>query len=342
MHFARLRDGMSSAPTPDEIWKDARWLAQAVDPRAGLVRLVEMTPQDYRDASFLDDRMFEKQRVSHLPSWDEAAGATPAGARRDARWIFHIGHVGSTLIARLLGELETVLSIREPRALRDLTFFSADVRGRFVPTLQALFSRTFAAEQVALVKATSLVSEIAGELVPQEGSALFLYATPRNYIAGILAGENSRKELSGMADMRSQRLSSRGMNLPAPRSEADLAAAAWTCEMTALEAAARPKTYWVDFDQALGDLEASLQGLADFFELAASQDEIEAIAGSPLARRYSKATEYEYSAELRRDLLDEAAALHAEDIESALAMLNAASETAPLLRKALDRAQAES
>ena len=45
---------MSSGPTPDEIWKDARWLAQAVDPRAGLARFVEMTPEDYREASFLD------------------------------------------------------------------------------------------------------------------------------------------------------------------------------------------------------------------------------------------------------------------------------------------------
>ena len=333
---------MSSALTPDEIWKDARWLAQAVDPRAGLVRVVEMTPEDYRAASFLDDRMFEKQRVSHLLSWAEVAETMPASARRDVRWIFHIGHVGSTLIARLLGELDSVLSVREPRALRDLTFFPAQVRSRFVPTLQALFSRTFAAEQVALVKATSFVSEIARELVPEGGSALFLYATPRNYIAGILAGENSRKELAGMADMRSQRLASRGISLPAPRTEADLAAAAWACEMTALETAAQPNTRWVDFDQALGDLEGSIQGLADFFGLSASNQEIAAIAGSPLARRYSKATEYEYSAELRRDLLAEAAALHGADIESALAMLNAASETAPLLRKALERAQAES
>ena len=333
---------MSSAPTPDEIWKDARWLAQAVDPVAGLVRLVEMTPQDYRDASFLDDRMFEKQRVSHLLPWTRAANTVPAGARRDAQWIFHIGHVGSTLIARLLGELNTVLSVREPRALRDLTFFPAEVRSRFVPTLQALFSRTFAAEQVALVKATSFVSEIAGELVPEGGSALFLYATPRNYIAGILAGENSRKELAGMADMRNQRLASRGMSLPAPRTEADLAAAAWACEMTALEAAARPNTRWADFDQALGDLHSSLQELAGYLGLPASKEEIEAVAGSPLARRYSKATEYEYSAELRRELLAEAAALHGADIESALAMLTATSETAPLLRKALERAQAES
>ena len=333
---------MSSAPTPDEIWKDARWLAQAVDPRAGLVRLVEMTPQDYRDASFLDDRLFDWPRTNRLLKWEEVAGTAPANARRDARWIFHIGHVGSTLIARLLGELEGVLSIREPRALRDLTFFPVDVRAQFIPALRALCSRTFAPEQAALLKTTSFVSEIAAELVPEGGRALFLYATPRNHIAGILAGENSRKELAGMAEMRGQRLASRGIALPSPRNEAELAATAWVCEMTALETAAGPNVLWADFDRFLEDVEGSLRKMLDFFAFAVAPERLSEIANSPLMRRYSKATEYEYSPELRRDLLAEAHDRHGADIESALAMLDAASETAPLLRKALDRAQAES
>ena len=333
---------MSSAPTPDEIWKDARWLAQAVDPRAGLVRLVEMTAGEYRNASFLDDRMFEHPRLSHLLPWEEVSGSVPADTRRDARWIFHIGHVGSTLVARLLGELDSVLSVREPRAFRDLTFFPPDVRGRFVPTLQALFSRTFAPEQASLVKATSFVSEIAAELVPAEGRALHLYATPRSYISGILAGENSRKELAGMASMRAQRLASRDLRLPPARSEADLAAASWACEMTALEQAEGTSSLWLDFDRALSDLEGALTLMTKFFGFDASKEHLSAIANGPLTRRYSKATEYEYSPQLRRELLTEANERHRADIESALAMLDAASETAPLLRKALDRAQAES
>ena len=330
---------MSSAPKADEIWKDARWLAQAVDPRAGLVRLVEMTPDAYRAASFLDDRMLEQPRNSHLLPWDLVAGSVPAQPRRDARWIFHIGHVGSTLVARLLGELDSVLSIREPRALRDLTFFPQDVRERFVPTLQALFSRSFAPEQASLIKATSFVSEIAAELVPSDGRALFLYATPRSYISGILAGENSRKELAGLASTRAGRLASRGLRLPPARHEADLAAAAWACEMTALDQAAGTVALWQDFDRVLIDLEGSLRQMVEFFGFHASNGQLSAIASSPLTRRYSKATEYEYSPQLRRELLAEADDRHRTDIESALAMLDAASETAPLLRKALDRAQ---
>ena len=47
--------------------------------------------------------------------------------RSDARWIFHIGHVGSTLVSRLLGELAGVLAIREPRLLRDLALTPPEV-----------------------------------------------------------------------------------------------------------------------------------------------------------------------------------------------------------------------
>lgn len=332
---------MSSGPTPDEIWKDARWLAQAVDPRAGLARFVQMSPDDYREASFLDDRMFARQRPSHLLKWADVVEAMPPAARTDTRWIFHIGHVGSTLIARLLGELQSVLSVREPRALRDLTFFPADVRADFVPPVRALMSRTFADDQAAVVKATSFVSEIAAELIAG-GRALFLYATPLAYISGILAGENSRKELAGLADTRRVRLASRGLNLPEPRNEADAAASAWACEMTSLEAADGGNGLWADFDVVLIHLEDSLRRFADHLQFAATDEQLREIANGPLTRRYSKATEYEYTPQLRHDLLAEANQRHRVDIESALAMLSAAAETTPLLRKALDRAQAES
>ena len=334
---------MSSVPTAEEIWKDARWLAQAVDPRAGLIRLVEMSPEDYREASFLDDRMFQqRRRTSHLVTWGSVANSMPAEARRDARWIFHISHVGSTLIARLLGELDGIVSVREPRALRDLTFFPPDVRARFIPTLQALFSRTFSPDGAALIKATSFVSDIAGEVIRAGQPSLFLYATPRSFISGILAGENSRKELAGRAELRNSRLASRGVNLGPARSESDLAAAAWACEMVALEAADGPTVRWGDFDRMLEDMDTVLGDLADFFGFAVTRAQVSEIANGPLMRRYSKATQHDYSPELRRELLAEASAKHRADIESALAMLDAAAETAPLLRKALDRAQAES
>ena len=60
-------------------------------------------------------------------------------------------------------------------------------------------SRTFAADEIACVKATSFASEIAPQLVPPGERALFMYATPQNYVASILAGENSLQELRMLA-----------------------------------------------------------------------------------------------------------------------------------------------
>jgi hypothetical protein len=333
---------MSSAPTPSEIVSDARWLAQALDPASGMLRVVEMDADSYRSASFLDDRMLQDQHFAGIVPWASVAEALPKDARTDARWIFHIGHVGSTLVARLLGELDGVLSVREPRSLRDVAMLPAERRAEFVPAIQKLMSRTFADEQTVLVKATSFVSEIAPELVPPGERALFLYAKPRAYVASILAGENSVRELSALAPSRTQRIAGRA-ELPEPTSAAGAAAAAWACEMTALEASAEamPNRHlaWADFDEMLDDMPGALERTATLFGFAAPAERIREIATGPLMGRYSKALEHEYSPSLRRDLITEATAAHREDIDSALAMLQSAAATSPLLARALDRAK---
>lgn len=331
------------APTAAEIARDATWLAQAIDPSAGIVRMVAMTADAYREASFLDDRMLQQTvRAATLP-WAQVASAAEAIERDDGRWIFHIGHVGSTLIARLLGELSGVLSVREPRFLRDIAALGPGERAAFIPATRKLFSRSFAADQVALAKATSFVSEIAGELVPADGRALFVYARPRNYIASILAGENSVMELDALASSRAQRMAKRVGEFAHLRSHADLAAAAWACEMTALEVAAealpRARIMWVDFDRLLGDVGGGLGEITQRLELGASADEVSALAGSPLLMRYSKALEYDYSAGLRCDLIAEATARFESAIDGAVEMLAAKAETSALLARALGRAK---
>jgi len=333
---------MSSAPTPQEIWNDARWLAQAVDPNAGLVRLVEMTPDAYREESFLDDRVLQPTREAHLLDWNGIAAARPEAARSDARWIFHIGHVGSTLVSRLLGELDGVFSIREPRALRDLTFFPRDVRDRFVPTVRALMSRTFDGGQTAVVKATSMVSEIADELIGDHGRALFLFVPPTVYLQTILAGDRSRAELQTLAAFYSARAKTQGISwVEDSQGPANVAALVWACEMVALEEAAANVradcVLWRDFDVVLQEPEAELKGIVSFLRLPAEDDRVAEIARGPLMSRYSKAPEHEFGPEVRRQQLDGAAAKHGPDIQTALAMLELAAEKAPVLARALNR-----
>jgi hypothetical protein len=334
---------MSSAPAADEIARDARWLAQALDPSAGMVRLVAMDRESYRAASFLDDRMMQQPVAAQVVPWPQVAGALTGTLRSDARWIFHIGHVGSTLVSRLLGELDGVLGVREPRLLRDLAMSPSAIRAGYVGPVPRLMSRTFAEEEVACVKATSFVSEIAPELVPPGERALFMYATPANYIASILAGENSVKELRMLVPVRAQRLASRLSTLGPGHNDADLAAVAWACEMTALEAAADAmsdrKVEWADFDKMLGGMEAELGRVAAFFGFAADAEQLRSIARGPLMTRYSKDLGYDYSAGLRRELIADATMFDRENIDGALAMLRRAAEKSPLLARAIARAE---
>ncbi|MFL6760653.1 hypothetical protein [Sphingomonas sp.] len=334
---------MSSAPTAEQIASDATWLAQALDPSSGTVRLVAMDRDSYRAASFLDDRLIQQPVDAHIVPWPEIEAAVGGEMRSDARWIFHIGHVGSTLISRLLGEIDGVLGVREPRLLRDLALAPPDVRARYVGPVPKLMSRTFAAGEIACVKATSFASEIAAQLIPSGERALLMYARPRNYVASILAGENSLKELHGLGDYRNQRLAARGIALPPARNDAERAAAAWACEMTTLEAAADAMTdrhiAWADFDSMLVGMGKELARAADLFGFSADRARIEAIAAGPLMQRYSKALEYEYSPALRDELIAQEIRLQGGEIDAALAMLRASAEKSPLLARALSRAE---
>ena len=338
---------MSSAPPPtiEEIAADARWLVQALDPASGMVRLIAMDSEAYRAASFLDDRALQGPQDFRLAPWSTIAEAATRIGKNDARWIFHIGHVGSTLMARLLGELPRVLSIREPRFLRDIATLRPEARAEFTDAAPSLFSRTFDRNDRALVKATSFVSEIAPDLVSENGRAVFMYASAPQYIASILAGPASRQELAAYAPNRARRLEGRGLGIDAcHRSEAHAAAAAWACEMTALETAAERLAvgpFWIDFDNALSELPGALDRTRLFLGFDASPEDVGRIATGPLTQRYSKATEYEYSPQLRGEVIAQATSEHSGDIRDALAMLEDAAQESPLLARALHRSSSE-
>ncbi len=127
------------------------------------------------------------------------------------------------------------------------------------------------------------------------------------------------------------------------RTEAQLAAAAWACEMTSLEAAAEQmgRVLWEEFDAVLDDVAGGLTRMVDFFGFEASAEAVSALADSPLLGRYSKAVEYEYSPRLRLELLAQAQQRHGPEISDSLQMLERAADSSPLLRRALGRTGSE-
>ena len=330
-----------------------RWFPHLLDPASDTVLLVEKSEEDFREAAFLDERSLQQDGARQWVEWRHLAGAFGPASRCDAAWIFHIGHVGSTLISRLLGELPGLLSLREPLILRTLAemlaqrgqpealWDPAGIPGRLAVTTR-LLSRTFRREQRALVKATSFVSEIADELVPAGGRCLFLFVEPRRYLETILAGPNSRRELALTAPRRLERLH-RLTGEPRWRlwemDEGERVAMAWAAEMTGfMHACQRLLVYlemWVNFDDFLAQPATALGSIAHFLGEPLDQEGAQRLAAHPLMRRYSKASEYDYSPELREEVLAQARREHGPAIGSGLRWLEAAAAKSPAVAEAI-------
>jgi hypothetical protein len=98
---------------------------------------------------------------------------------------------------------------------------------------------------------------------------------------------------------------------------------------------------WADFDLMLGDMAGWVEHCCRHFGFEAARSSIDVIAAGPLMSRYSKAPEYDYSPALRADLLADATERNQADTAAALAALDKAAVTVPVLRRALDRAGRE-
>ena len=309
------------------------------------VRLVHLDEAAYRAASFLDQRILScgyEQKTCGLAILEAAA----ARLAPRAHYVFHTGHVGSTLISRLIGAHESFFSLREPALLRTISAQLPSAGG--APGLGValpLLARTWRTNQRAVIKVTSFVSELAELILAGDDrpAAIFVFAHPLAYLRGIFAGPNSRVESRQLAPTRLQRLVRRlgdGEWRPDPRSEGECVAMSWLCEMTALhQAAARfeRQVLWVDFDAFLGEPATALEAIFRALGERPPVGEIEALVGGPLMRQYSKAPEHAYDAALRRSLLLSADREHAVEIRRAMEWLGKVATSHPLIEAALEQ-----
>ena len=331
--------------TADELVASPAWFP--LENIAGeAMRLIQLDEAAYRSASFLDQRLLG---AGHRQSTCDLAVLAGAAERlaAPAHYIFHIGHVGSTLISRLLGAHPSFFALREPALLRAVAARPAPEAG--APSLGvvlALLGRTWRQDQRAVIKATSFVSELAEPMLAsgERPSALFMFAHPLAYLCGIFAGANSRADTRQLTSARLQRLLRRlgeGDWRPDPRSEGECVAMSWLCEMTALQqAAARcaSQVLWVNFDTFLAEPFAGLQAIFQGLGERCAPREIESLVSSPMMRQYSKAPEHAYDATLRRDVLRSAKREHAAEISRGLQWLQRLSARHPLIQSVLNQA----
>lgn len=335
--------------------QDATLFPHLADLAKDQVLLSTMSETAFRQASFLDQRILTPELQRQIVSWSDVPSLPPSSLKKP-HYIFHVGHVGSTLISRLLGELDDFLALREPAILRQLAEvqvskpadidWSSEEQATRVGQVESWLSRVFHDNQRVMIKASSFVSPLAANLLADKGTALFLFASLDRYLPTILAGDASKQEASALADVRLFRLEQH-CGQPLAKKEtlslAQTAALGWLCEMVTLCDAERhcpeAKIAWMDFDNFLRQPAKQLQIAAKHFGRKLSMEDSQSLISSPIMTSYSKAPEYDYSASLREELLAEAAQIHADDIKQTLLWVDQLARRFPIVSAAIAKAE---
>jgi hypothetical protein len=329
---------MADDPFQRRFAHDANLLSHMADLANDRILVALLGEADYRTASFLDQRLLTDRIGREWMAWDALPDLGPAAAR--PHYIFHIGHVGSTLVSRLLAETGDVLPLREPMLLRTLaqvaeridkpeSVWSPELYRARLAQVSGWLGRGFRPGQRPMVKASSVITAIADDLTGTDGRALFLYVPLERYIETILAGDASMAETLAQAPARIARLAALLPDFPYQLWQlppVTRIAMSWLAEMaTAARTlpAADPRHLWVDFEAMLADSATSLSAQAAHFGLAPGAAAIETLLAGPIMRQYSKAPEHDYSPDLRRELQGQAAADHAPAIAEAIGWVEA-------------------
>lgn len=308
---------MGSSISATELAGTASLYVQQLDADREALFLVRLEPSQYRAASFLDSRILEGTAAIGWVPYSAVEGVAQHIIPLPLHFIFHAGHVGSTLLSRLLDEVPGILGLREPLPLRRLAEMhdrhGEDAQFRsLLATMLKLWSRGFDGTEMVIVKATSNAGRIAPQLLQArpDARAVYLNLAPEPYIATLMAGSNTRNDLEGMTFERIARLQKiLGVVVDAagPLSLGEGAAVAWLSERFAQQQAARfgSRLLSLDFEDWLSDIEEGLRRVLAHLSLPV--DLASGLARSSMVRRYAKLPEdHAYSPEVRRRLLDQA------------------------------------
>ncbi|MEL6323093.1 MAG: hypothetical protein AAFQ84_02550 [Pseudomonadota bacterium] len=323
------------------------------------VLLAEVAPGFYKQAAFLDQRAFTEQPKSQwvdLETIRAVFGASEAQSPRALGLIFHMGHCGSTLISRLFGELNGVLSLREPLPLRDLAaaWSTRDaiwaLRNRDQMTadwslFRAMWARTWMPGDLSIVKATSFCDLLAANWLSAFPSdrALFIHVSPQSYLRSIFVHDGYVADIYGSAEARlSPHIAAFADDVPAfhALSEGERMAVAYVCSALNQAAAldvAGDRAGQLDFDAYLADPSGRLLRAAGSFGLPTEADEVERVLSGPVPRLYSKATDYQFGPADREARLKEADARRGDDIKAGLGWIDRIRAARPDIDAAIAR-----
>lgn len=262
----------------------------------------------------------------HIPVAVSAEQVSP----RPLHFIFHTGHVGSTLLSRLLDKVPGVLGLREPHPLQTLAETADETAGGEawlgrLNTFLRLWSRGFEPTRTVVLKATSITGRIAPDILAAapQAKAVYLNLPAESYLTANLEASSGTADLKLFETLRHKRLSARlGRELPEGGSVGELAAIAWLAGRDSQErarAAAGRRVMLLDFETLLADLEGNLAQVLRHLDLPPVANRL---IKSPTLTRYSKGPELMvFSPQARAERMTGARARFAGEIEKGLALI---------------------
>ena len=315
---------------PPDFSRSAAYPLFAFDPAQNLGWVLHFDADDYRRASFLDQRSLGRRDIS---GWtvDRAeleAALAPSPPLRDVHWLFHIGHCGSSLVSRLLDLVPGVLGLREPLPLLALAHGREDAAATAwqAPVL-ALLARGFVDSRAVIVKPTSVVTTLADRLLPATGRGCLLWVDLHTWLATMLRDPGL---VDGVLSTEALRLARQPPLPPADGNGARLARA-WLVEQLRWRTppshpALADRLVYLEFTDVLRDPAPAVARLAAHYGLEVPVDWAQRIKASELLSRYAKDGEAHFDANARRRELAAAAEKHAGGIDEGMSWAQAAVE----------------
>jgi hypothetical protein len=325
---------------------------QQIDPASRNATVVHMSREAYRTSSFLDRRI-EAQTPDgfimphdHLVRWTQ----TITDAPRPIHFIFHIGHVGSTLLSRLIDEADGVLALREPATLRTLAaahdqlagsnpLLSAADYDTWLATQLRLWRRGYEKTRVVVLKTTSDTARIGHTLMNDAPAAraILLNVTPETYLAQALSAYGSSDLPKKLPERQARLMRLLGLYEDA-RSQAEIVALSWLAEQLTHDRIAHPwpdRVLRVDFDAFLAKPDAELTAIFGHLQIERPAGLREGVAAHPLMQQYAKSPGLAYSSTDRAGRLAASRQVNAEEIRAGLAWLERVARAHPRVATAL-------
>jgi hypothetical protein len=327
----RLREMLSS---PAMFLRD-------VDPLRGIATFSPMSEASYRESIFLDNRIARAGDHDTAMDLEELLALVRDRPRRKRplHYLFHIGHCGSTLISRVLGERDRFLALREPplmmglsrsmRALGRPGFPISRERWKSLLDLSLwMLAKTWRQNQTVLIKPTSQAGNLIPVLMNYTGNekAILLYVDLETYLitmlrphgrreARLFAADYAVREFSGLAPGFPEGLDHYG----APQ----LAVMSWLLHVREFAGiTSRPsmaaRLLPLHFDTFLDDPADSLIEICRFLDQPVSEDELALLTSPTLLETASKKTALRYGRQARVDELREARQAFEAEIEEGL------------------------